>query len=260
MSPEKGQPDPTLNEHFVSSALIMFFVFFCIGICTIWLTVSFFIPWSNNWFGLLIGVACFILLLIIVAHFAKIKYDPKNINPFFTALAGLLVAIATILSVIFGSGIVGPAFTNFINPKYTIMEATVYIQPASIQGSNITHPVYPFCVHWQDGQEYRIAAYSNNVPIGVYILNESYYKQFIPAPISSNMVINPSKFNYMLGASSIYGYSTPYRPPKSGNYFILISNEANQAVTVNLTIEASDTCADYPMIGGNEPSYQFTSS
>ena len=247
--PESSQQS---NEKTFAFSLFIFLLFLCAGLVSIWITNAILTPSLGNYWGISIGIGLFVILLIILTWALKMKYESTNLISLLKIILTILAALATIFSAIFSSAIIGPEITNFINPKYSILDTTIYIQPISIQGSNVTVPVYPFCVFWKTGQEYRLSVSSNGVPIGVRILNESYYNSFFN---SKTINKNINFMDYNLGALSVFGYSTPYRPPTTGNYFIVITNERNQSAAVNLTVEASDTCADYPMVGGNEPIY-----
>ena len=140
-------------------------------------------------------------------------------------------ALATIITAIFSSGIIVPAVIDFVHPKYTQIETTILLPPQN-------NLIYPFCVQWQKGQEYRVVVSSDSTPIGVYIQNESQF----------NELKNNHSFNFNLGAESVFSYSTPFKPINDGIYIVSARNEGNQNAVINMTIESWKNCADFPLV------------
>jgi hypothetical protein len=157
----------------------------------------------------------------------------ENITKFITVLVALLTVMASLVGVLFGSGIFNKWFDDTFYPKYTPLTAKVPLEPDNN---------YYYCVKWQANQPYHIDVSSISTPVRMLIVNESNYKK-------EN---NNEHFEPFYASNGIFSSSIVYTPKNTGVYYVLIDNFKdwlpakyyNQSTVFNISIEAYKSCSD----------------
>jgi len=143
----------------------------------------------------------------------------------------ITVAIISIVGVVFV-----PPLNHLVNPT-PIVSSNTFVVPSGTP--------YFYCVEWQQNKNYNIEVSTNEIPVDIFIINESTYLQY-----AQNNSIPISDLLYK--DENTMGDSFSYSPPLSGMFQVVVVNSAafklsknyvNQSATVNLTVEKYlDSC------------------
>lgn len=158
-------------------------------------------------------------------------WHSKTGRTLITVLGTIIVAIIAVIGVVFI-----PPLNHIINPEPIVSSTTFEIPSGS---------PYFYCVEWQQKESYEVGIETNEIPIDLFIVNESTRNQYYNnLSLPANLVLYSDE-NTMRDTFS-------YLPPVSGRYYIVVVNGAafklsknyqNQSAIVTLTVEKyKDTC------------------
>jgi hypothetical protein len=140
--------------------------------------------------------------------------------------------LGTIVVAFISQGVFNFAINNFLYPKHSVIETNFVLPP---------NQVYPYCVIFQQNDEYSIKVSTDGTPINLHILPESAYTSHIE---NGTLMSKETEQRIING-------NFPHKPSQPGQYRILVDNRVglelpqyvNKSVIVNLTIEANRICA-----------------